>query len=81
MTGRKKGTRGRLSDDQLDARYRWLWKYHKEHDVIPCFKEMAEGWGITVAVVRHTLNRLRDFGWLTTEYHKQRSIRLIRQLD
>ena len=78
---RKRGTRGRLTDEQLDARYKWIWNYHKQHNRIPNFVEIAEGWGIAKSPIRHTLNRMRDLGWLTMDWHKRRSIKLMRMLD
>ena len=51
MGGKKRGTRGLLSNEVFEARYRFIWEYHKQYNMVPSFVEMSEAWGVTVSVV------------------------------
>ena len=81
MGGRPKGTRGLMSKDEVDSRYRFIWEYNKQNGMMPTYKELGEAWNVTSSVVQHTLKKFRAFGWLTMHFRTHRSIELLRQLD
>jgi hypothetical protein len=56
---------GFLSDEEFEARYRWLFDYSRmNHGLRPTYREISDGWNISMTAVKGTIDRFVEKGWL-----------------
>ncbi|MBD3260196.1 MAG: hypothetical protein GF334_00700 [Candidatus Altiarchaeales archaeon] len=76
---------GRLTQREFEARYQWLADFFEINRFAPTYREVADGWGISLTAASDTLEKFENWGWISFQRQNGRvrpgTMRLEREID